>query len=90
MRDRMIPYSVYLPEDYYMKIKVLAQQRKASEAVRDAIILMLDGGDAFKAGYRKALVDAAKAIEACKDIEHLSIRGTPLSALLAASIGALE
>jgi hypothetical protein len=86
----MIPYSVYLPVDYYMKIKVLAQQRKASEAVRDAIILMLDGGDAFKAGYRKALVDAAKSIESCKDIEHLSIRGTPLSALLAASIGALE
>jgi len=48
---KLIPYSVYLPPEYYAKIKQAAQHRQASSLVRDAIVMMLDGGDVYKSGY---------------------------------------
>jgi hypothetical protein len=74
---------VYLPIEYYEKIKELAKERKASSTVREAICMILDGNDNFKAGYNKAIRDAIKEIDGCKDIEHIAVRGKYLNDLLA-------
>jgi hypothetical protein len=79
----LVPYSVYLPVEYHDKIKELAKQRKASSTVRDAICMILDGDDSFKAGYNKALKDAIKVIDNTKEIEHIAVRGKYLNDMLA-------
>ena len=45
--------------------------------------MILDGDDSFKAGYNKAIKDAIKQIDACKDIEHIAVRGKYLNDVLA-------
>lgn len=90
MEKKLIPYSVYLPVEYYNKIKVLAKQRKASAMVRDAICMIIDGDDAYKSGYNKALRDVIAAIDAVKEIEHIAVKGKYLNDVLAESIGLLE
>jgi hypothetical protein len=69
--------------EYYEKIKELAKERKASSTVREAICMILDGNDNFKAGYNKAIRDAIKEIDGCKDIEHIAVRGKYLNDVLA-------
>jgi hypothetical protein len=86
----LVPYSVYLPVEYYEKIKELAKERKASSTVRDAICMILDGDDSFQAGYNKAIKDAIREIDALKEIEHIAIRGKYLNDLLANQLKQLE
>lgn len=86
----LVPYSVYLPVEYYEKIKELAKERKASSTVRDAICMILDGDDSFQAGYNKAIKDAIREIDAIKEIEHIAIRGKYLNDLLANQLKQLE
>jgi len=87
---KMIPYSVYLPVEYHDKIKVLAAQRKASGMVRDAICMILDGNDAYKSGYNKALKDCVRAVDDVKEIENIAVRGKYLSDHLSDQIKSLE
>jgi hypothetical protein len=84
---KLIPYSVYLPVEYHAKIKELAKQRLASSMVRDAICMIVDGNDTYAAGYNKALADAIKVIDSCKDI---AVRGKYLSDTLADQLKMLE
>jgi hypothetical protein len=56
--NRLIPYSVHLKKDIYDKLKLAAGQRKASALVRDAITMIVEGDDAFNAGYNKGIRDA--------------------------------
>ncbi len=86
----LVPYSVYLPVEYHEKIKELAKERKASSTVRDAICMILDGDDSYKAGYNKAIKDAVKVVKACKEIEIIAIRGRYLDQLLADQMQQLE
>jgi hypothetical protein len=59
---RLIPYSVHLREDIYLKVKEAAKDRKATALVRDAITMMIEGNDEFNAGYNKAIRDVISAI----------------------------
>lgn len=86
----LIPYSVYLPVEYHDKIKELAKKRQASSTVRDAICMILDGDDSYKAGYNKAIKDVARVIGACKEIEIIAIRGKYLDVLLVEQIEQLK
>lgn len=86
----LVPYSVYLPVEYHDKIKELAKERKASSTVRDAICMILDGDDSYKAGYNKAIKDAIRVIKACKEIEIIAIRGKYLDNYLAEQLEQLE
>jgi hypothetical protein len=56
--NRLVPYSVHLKRDVYDKLKEAAGQRKASALVRDAITMIVEGDDAFNAGYNKGIRDA--------------------------------
>lgn len=87
---KLVPYSVYLPVEYYNKIKDFAKDRKASGMVRDAIIMSIEGGDAFTSGYKKGLRDAVTAVDNCKEIEVIAINGRYLADILAEQINAME
>lgn len=86
----MIPYSVYLPAEYHEKIKHLAKERKASSTVRDALCMILDGDDNYRAGYNKAIKDAIRVIKGCKEIEVIAIRGKYLDNMLEELLKQLE
>lgn len=78
MADRLIPYTVYLPEEHYERIKDFAKQRKASEMVRDAICSYLDGTSKFDAGYNRALKDAVRKVKADNSLKSIAINNETL------------
>ena len=59
---RLIPYSVYLSEEIHNALKEKARSRQASKVVRDAITMILEGGDQFTSGYKQGLRDAMDLI----------------------------
>jgi metal-responsive CopG/Arc/MetJ family transcriptional regulator len=87
---KLIPYSVYIPENLYKKLKLLAKERKASVLIRDAISMALDGNDAFTSGYNKAVRDAAQLIYDCPEAQMIAIKGKDLGSILTQKIEALE
>lgn len=87
---KLIPYSVYLSPEHYAKIKEHAKNRKASSLVRDAITMIIDGNDPYKAGYHQAIRDAAKIVEDCKEIKPFSFNDKNLSKTLVDQINKLE
>ena len=89
-RKKLIPYSVYLPPEYYAKIKEAAKDRKASGIVRDAILLMLDGGDAYKSGYNKGIKDASQVVYECNAAQMVAIKGRDMGAVLTEQIALLK
>jgi hypothetical protein len=90
MNEKMIPYSVYLPEEYYDKIKELAKQRLASSMVRDAICMIIDGKDEYQSGYSKGIKDAIKVVKKSKDLQDISIKGCKLNELIMRQIAELD
>lgn len=86
---KLIPYSVYLPEEHHKKLKKAAKERKASTLIRDAIQMILDGNDAFNGGYNKGIRDAAKVVYECKEAQMVAINGRDLGATLTDQIKAL-
>lgn len=87
---KLIPYSVYLPIDYHDKIRVLAKQRKASALIRDAICMMLDGGNQYQSGYNQGLRDAVKVIQKIVEIKGFSFKGESLEDIISGQIKQLE
>jgi hypothetical protein len=59
---RLIPYSVHLTPQIYDKLKELAQERKASKLVRDAITMIINGKGDFDSGYDKGIMDAIDVV----------------------------
>lgn len=90
MERKLIPYSVYLPIETYDKIKKLAKKRKASELIRDAVIMMVDGHDLYHSGYNKGIADAAKIIYDCEEAQMIAVKGKDLGSILAEKIDTLE
>jgi bisphosphoglycerate-independent phosphoglycerate mutase (AlkP superfamily) len=76
--------------EYHEKIKELAKERKASSTVRDAICMILDGDDSYKAGYNKAIKDVTRVIRSCKEIEIVAVRGKYLDVLLVEQVEQLK
>jgi hypothetical protein len=83
---RLVPYSVHLPEDIYVKLKIAAGQRKASSMVRDAITMLITENSSYSSGYNKGLQDAAKIIETDGLIQGLMINGKSIVPTLIAKI----
>lgn len=91
MKDKkLVPYSVYLPVEYYNKIRKLAKERKASSTVRDAIMMSLDGGDVYNSAYNQGLRDAIKVINKSKQLEMISFKGKDMTEILAKDIMKME
>ena len=83
---RLIPYSVHLTPEIYDKLKELAQERKASKLVRDAITMIINGKSDFDSGYNKGIMDAIDVVNATPaayriSFDDLSIADTILDHL---------
>ena len=89
-QKKLVPYSVYLPEEMYKKLKQAAKERKASVLIRDAITMILEGNDAFASGYNQACRDAAKIIYECPEAQMIAVKGKDLGVLLSDRIKELE
>ena len=83
---RQIPYSVHLREDIYHQLKDAAKGRKASGIVRDAITMIIEGDDAFNAGFNKGLREAMKVVRDDVWAKSLSVHGELMSEVLADQI----
>lgn len=89
-RKNLIPYSVYLPVEYHKRLRVLAKERKASSMVRDAVLMLLDGGDVYKSGYNKGIKDAAQVVYDCKEAQMVAVNRRDVGSILTERIGLLE
>jgi len=89
-QKNLIPYSVYLPERQHKALKKAAKNRKASELIRDAIEMILDGGKPYDSGYNQGIRDAAKVIYSCKEAQMIAVKGRDLGDILTESIEALQ
>jgi hypothetical protein len=87
---KLIPYSVFLPEDQHTQIKKLAKTRKASGLIRDAVDMMLKGTDLYNSGYNKAINDAAKIVYDNKEAQMIVIKGKDIGSILTEQIESLE
>ena len=76
---RLIPYSVHLREDIYLKLKDAAKGRKATALVRDAITMMLEGDEAFSGGYNKAIRDMIGIIQEDHWSSVIGVQGTTIA-----------
>lgn len=90
MEKKLIPYSVYLPEEHVKKLRKLAKERKASELIRDSIVTMLDGNDQFKSGYNKGLKDAAKVVTSSPVAKMVMVHSRNLGVHIANQLKELE
>lgn len=90
MEKKMIPYSVYLPEELHGKLRELGKNRKAAGIVRDALEMMLSGSDLYSSGYNKGIDEASKAIYDCKEAQMIAVQGKDLGVVLSERINALR
>lgn len=87
---RLVPYSVYISQEHYEKLRELAKRRQASALIRDAISSILDGSDVFTAGYNRGLKDAADVLYNSKEAQMIAVHGRDLGVVLSEQIQALE
>jgi hypothetical protein len=90
VRKNLVPYSIYLPAIYHQRLRDAAKERKASSIVRDAVIMMLDGGDVYKSGYNKGIKDASDVVYQCKEAQMISVNKKDIGVILAEKIDLLE
>ena len=87
--SKLVPYSVYVPQEYYLKLKAAAKERKASSLIRDAIMMICDNQDTYTLGYNKGIADAAKVVYDCEEAQMVAIKGKDLGSILAEKIDML-
>jgi len=88
--SKLTPYSVYLPSDLHKKLKTLAKDRKASEMIRNAIQMIIDGNTAYNSGYNKALRDVIQIINNNEKAITISMYGNTIAHDLISDIKTLE
>jgi len=86
MVEKLVPYSIYLSKACHDRLRKQAKNRKASSFVRDAITMMLDGGDLHKSGYNQGLKDAVGVIDNCVEIKPFAFNGKYLTDIVADQI----
>jgi len=87
---KLIPYSVYLPSELHKKLKTLAKDRKASELIRNAIQMIIDGNTAYNSGYNMALKDIIGIINSNESAITISVHGILIADNLISDIKTLE
>jgi hypothetical protein len=87
---KLVPYSLYLPQEHYLKLKEAAKDRKASVLIRDAIAMLFDGGDVFTSGYNQAIRDAVKIVYECPEAQMVAVKGRDIGDILSERIETLE
>jgi len=87
---KLIPYSVYLPSELHKKLKALAKDRKASELIRNAIQMIIDGNTVYNSGYNMALKDTIDIVNSNESAITISVHGILIADNLISDIKTLE
>ena len=87
---RLIPYSVHLREDIYLKLKEAAKGRKATALVRDAITMIVEGNESFNGGYNKAIRDMIGVIQEDRWASVIGVQGTTIADHLTKQLNAMH
>ena len=82
MEKKLIPYSVYLPAEHVKKLKDLARERKASEIVRNGVMMIIDSHDTYTAGYNQGIRDSIQVVYDCPEAQMVAVNGKDLGAHL--------
>jgi hypothetical protein len=90
MASKLIPYTVYLPEEHYDSLRVYAKKRKASAVIRDAICSFLEGNDQYLSGYNKALKDAVKKVNSNSELKPIALNSKTIGQIVAGILNDLE
>jgi hypothetical protein len=88
--EKLIPYCLYLPEEHIKKLKKMAKSRKASEFVRNAVVMAMDKTDEFSSGYNKGLTDACAIINDNKEAKMIAVKSRYLCDILGDQIRKLR
>jgi hypothetical protein len=88
--EKLIPYCLYLPEEHIKKLKKMAKSRKASEFVRNAVVMAMDKTDEFSSGYNKGLTDACAIINNNKEAKMIAVKSKYLCNILGDQIRKLR
>ena len=88
--NKLIPYSLYLPGHLHKKLKELAKNRKASELIRNAIQMLLDGHKEYDSGYNQGLKDAVDVIDANEYASIISVHSKTIKDTLISDVKTLE
>jgi len=87
---KLIPYSVYLPSELHKKLKALAKDRKASELIRNAIQMIIDGNTVYNSGYNMALKDTIDIVNSNESAITISVHGILIADNIISDIKSLE
>lgn len=90
MENRLIPYSVHLPETIYKKIKDAAGERKASGMVREAIINFVEGSSLFDQGHNSALDAINKKVYKNKVLNSIAYDGMTVAQIVEQELNQLR
>jgi len=88
--NKLIPYSFYIPANLYKKLKLLARDRKASELIRNAVQMLVDGHNEYDSGYNQALKDAIQVIDSNEFASIVSIHSHSIKSLIISDVKTLE
>lgn len=87
---KLVPYSVYLPSELHKKLKALAKDRKASELIRNAIQMIIDGNTVYNSGYNMALKDTIDIVNSNESAITVSVHGILIADNIISDIKSLE
>lgn len=87
---KLIPYSVYLPEELHKKLKDLAKDRKASELIRNAIQMIIDGHKEYDSGYNQAVKDAIQVVLSNDYAMSISVMSKEIGVMIVNELNTLE
>ena len=90
MANKLIPYTVYLPEEHYDSLRVYTKKRKASAVIRDAICSFLEGNDQYRSGYNKALKDVVKQVNTNSDLKSIALNSQTIGQIVSMIVNDLE
>jgi homoserine dehydrogenase len=88
--EKLIPYCLYLPEAHIKQLQTMAQSRKASEFVRNAVVMALEKTDEFSSGYNKGITDACSIINNNKEAKMIAVKSRYLCDILGDQIRKLR
>jgi homoserine dehydrogenase len=88
--EKLIPYCLYLPEEHIKKLKKLAKSRKASEFVRNAVVMALAKTDEFSSVYNKGITDSFSIINDNKEAKMIAVKSRYLCDILSDQIRKLR
>lgn len=88
--QRLVPYSVYLPKDLIDEMKKMANQRGASQFIRNAVANAIAGDNAYAKGFNDGLIEARDVVLSHPMANALFVEKKPLADVLADKIESLH